>query len=296
MENKQPPALVLNGIHKHYGDIKAVNGVDLTIEKGEIIAFLGPNGAGKTTTIDMILGLQQPTQGSLSVFGLHPHQAIRRGLLSAVMQTGGLLRDYTVAETLQFMAVLYGRRTSVADVMERAGIDNVSSSPVRLCSGGEQQRLRFAIALLSDPELLILDEPTQGMDVEARRNFWLAIRQDAALGRTIVFATHYLEEADSYANRIVLIRKGEIVADGTPMEVKSKSSDKMVRAHVTDIDKDNISSLPGVHSLDFSNGKLEVRCSDSDFVARHLLLHTNATNLEIALAGLEEVFLNLTHD
>ncbi|HUK70279.1 MAG TPA: ABC transporter ATP-binding protein [Streptosporangiaceae bacterium] len=216
-----PPAIELDGVRKSFGEVEAVRGIDLNVASGEIVAFLGPNGAGKTSTIDVILGLSQPTAGRVSVFGMLPRQAIARGLVSAVMQTGGLLKDLTVAETARFTASLFTHARPVDEVLRRAGIAAIADRKVGKTSGGEQQRLRFAMALLSDPELLILDEPTTGMDVEGRRSFWGAIRQDAERGRTVFFATHYLEEADAYADRIILLRQGEIVADGTAAEIKA---------------------------------------------------------------------------
>ena len=223
-------AIELRGVHKRFGPVHAVRGIDLTVGVGEVVAFLGPNGAGKTTTIDIVLGLSDPTGGSVAVFGTTPHQAVRRGLVAAVMQNGGLLKDFTVAETLEYTARLFVVTRPVGEVMERAGITAVAARMVGKCSGGEQQRLRFAMALLPDPELLVLDEPTQGMDVEGRRDFWRAIHEDATGGRTIVFATHYLEEADAYADRVVLIRRGEVVADGSAAEVKSLASGRTVQA------------------------------------------------------------------
>jgi len=210
-----PLAVDLRGVTKTFGAVAAVRGVDLSIRPGEVVAFLGPNGAGKTSTIDTILGLSEPTAGHVEVYGMTPRQAVRKGLVSAVMQTGGLLKDLTVGETAQYTAKLFAVSRPVDEVLERAGISAIAARRVGKCSGGEQQRLRFAMALIPDPELLILDEPTQGMDVEGRREFWKAIRDDAALGRSVVFATHYLEEADAYADRVVLISKGRIVADGT---------------------------------------------------------------------------------
>src|SRR5450755_3489206 len=220
----RPPAVDLTGVHKNFGSVRAVQGLDLNIAAGEIVALLGPNGAGKTSTIDLILGLSRPSTGAVSVFGMEPRQAISRGLISAVMQTGGLLKDFTVAETIRYTASLFVNSEPTADVLERAGISGIADRKVGKCSGGEQQRLRFAMALLSDPELLVLDEPTTGMDVEGRRGFWGAIRQDAAEGRTVLFATHYLEEADAYADRIILVRHGEIVADGTASEIKAMAA------------------------------------------------------------------------
>src|SRR5215470_792006 len=225
-----PLAVELTGVHKHFGHVHAVNGVNLQLTSGEILAILGPNGAGKTSTIDIILGLSQANAGQVKVFGMQPRQAISRGLISAVMQTGGLLKDLTVRETVEYTGSLFARSQPAAEVLSGAGITEIADRRVGKCSGGEQQRLRFALALLSDPELLVLDEPTTGMDVEGRRNFWAAIRKDAEQGRTVLFATHYLEEADAYADRIVLIRKGEIVADGTSAQVKSLASGRTVRA------------------------------------------------------------------
>ncbi len=202
------PAIELRGLTKSFGSVRAVRGIDLTVRPGEIIAFLGPNGAGKTTTIDMMLGLSRPDEGTVLVYGMEPSAAVRHGLISAVMQTGGLLRDLTVEETLRLTASLFSNTRPVAEVLGRAGIADIAGRRVVKCSGGQQQRLRFAMALLPDPELLVLDEPTTGMDVTGRRDFWAAIREDAAHGRTVLFATHYLEEADAYADRIVLVSHG----------------------------------------------------------------------------------------
>src|SRR5215510_13417152 len=240
-----PSAIELRGVHKHFGKVKAVQGIDLAIAPGEIVALLGPNGAGKTTTIDMILGLSQPTDGQVSVYGVHPRQAISRGLVSAVLQTGGLLKDLTVAETARYTASLFPKAHSVQSVLERAGISGIADRRVGKCSGGEQQRLRFAMALLPDPDLLILDEPTTGMDVEGRRGFWSAIRQDAEQGRTVLFATHYLEEADAYADRIILLRHGEVVADGTAAQIKALAAGRTVRATLADADAAALRGLSG---------------------------------------------------
>ncbi len=166
----------------------------------------------------------------MSVYGTSPRDAVAHGWVSAVMQSGGLLKDLTVRETVQMTASLFARTQPVDVVLERAGITAIAGRRVGKCSGGEQQRLRFAMALLPDPRLLVLDEPTTGMDVEGRRAFWGAIRDDARRGRTVVFATHYLEEADSYADRIVLVAHGRVVADGTPSQIKALSAGRLVRA------------------------------------------------------------------
>ncbi len=289
-----PLALDLRGVRKHFGPVEAVRGIELAVRSGEVVAFLGPNGAGKTSTIDMILGLSKPTAGDVKVYGMVPHDAVRRGLVSAVMQNGGLLKDLTVAETLEYTANLFVVVRSVAEVLERAGITEIATRMVGKCSGGEQQRLRFAMALLPDPELVILDEPTQGMDVEGRRDFWKAIREDAAKGRTVLFATHYLEEADAYADRIVLIRKGEIVADGTAAEVKGLASGRTVRATLPGVDEATLRRIPAAESVEVRGDTVLIHSSDTDEVARHLLNETPARDLEITAAGLEEAFLALT--
>ncbi|MDA8355680.1 MAG: ABC transporter ATP-binding protein [Actinomycetota bacterium] len=289
-----PLAVDLQGVRKSFGAVHAVKGIDLAVRPGEVVAFLGPNGAGKTSTIDMILGLSRPSAGEVEVYGMAPRQAICRGLVSAVMQSGGLLKDFTVAETVDFTARLFAMSRPVAEVLERAGIAGIAGRRVAKCSGGEQQRLRFAMALLPDPELLILDEPTQGMDVEGRRDFWQAIRHDAAQGRTIVFATHYLEEADAYADRIVVIHKGEIVADGTAAQVKALASGRTVRATLPGADEAVLRAVPGAQGVEVRGDTVLIHAADTDTVARHLLNNTAAHDVEITARGLEEAFLALT--
>ncbi|MDQ1172244.1 ABC-2 type transport system ATP-binding protein [Microbacterium testaceum] len=289
-----PAAIDARGVVKSFGSVHAVRGVDLTVRPGEIVAFLGPNGAGKTTTIDMILGLTNPDAGSIEVFGHSARGAVARGLVSAVLQSGGLLKDLTVRETVELTASLFAEKRPVDEALERAGILNLARRKVGLCSGGEQQRLRFAMALVSDPALLILDEPTTGMDVEARRSFWSAIRADAARGRTVMFATHYLDEADEYADRIVLMRGGQIVADGSTTEIKNLVSGRVVQVTLPDADLTALASVPGVDSVEAAGERVTVHTRDSDALARHLLTSTPARDLEITAQNLESVFLTLT--
>src|SRR4051812_16143346 len=274
-------AVRLTSVTKEFGNVQAVRGIDLEIQPGEMVAFLGPNGAGKTTTIDMVLGLSQPTTGEVAVLGMQPRQAIARGLVAAVMQTGGLLKDLTVRETVEYTASLFADTKPVDDVLESAGITGIAERRVAKCSGGEQQRLRFAMALLSDPALLLLDEPTTGMDVEGRRSFWSAIREDAQQGRSVLFATHYLEEADLYADRIILISNGTIVADGTGSEIKALASGRTVRATLPDADSAALAGIGGVDSVEMRGDQVYVHAKDSDAVARYLLNETGARDLEI---------------
>jgi len=289
-------AVELDGITKTFGPVRAVDGLDLRINPGEVVAFLGPNGAGKTTTIDMLLGLSRPTSGTVSVFGGDARRAVSLGRVSAVMQTGGLLKDFTLRETVELTASLFRPARSVDEVLERAGIADVADRLVGKASGGQQQRLRFALALVPDPDLLILDEPTTGMDVQGRRDFWDAIRTDAARGRTTVFATHYLEEADAYADRIVLVRRGRVVADGTAAEIKALAAGRTVRATLREPDIEAITTVPGVDAVDVRGDSVIVHGSDSDAVARYLLNHTDARDLEVTSRNLEDAFMALTGD
>lgn len=294
MTTTSAPAVALGDVRKAYGAVQAVDGISLTVAPGEVVAFLGPNGAGKTTTIDVVLGLAQPDSGTVSVFGGTPALAVAQGRVAAVMQSGGLLRDLTVAETVRLTGSLFTRTRPVAEVLERAGLTEIADRRVVKCSGGEQQRLRFAMALLSDPDLIVLDEPTTGMDVAGRRDFWGAIRDDASRGRTVLFATHYLEEADAYADRIVLVAGGRVVADGTAAEVRNLAAGRVVAATLPGACPDELAALPGVDSVEVRGERVLLHSQDSDLVARHLLTATAATDLEITSRNLEDAFLALT--
>ncbi len=301
-----PEAIVsLSGVTKTFSrpgsaTVHAVTGIDLTISPGEIVAFLGPNGAGKTTTLDLVLGLTAPTSGKVRVFGKHPRAAIAAGRICAVLQTGGLLRDLTVRETVRMVASTYREHAGVDSVLERAGLGSIAGRKVAKCSGGEQQRLRFALALLPDPDLLILDEPTAGMDVAARRGFWDTMRVEAQAGRTIIFATHYLEEADAFADRIVLIARGRIVADGPTEQIRARATGRTVSA---DVDTDRVADvtaalhrIPDVRDVHAQGDRLTVTSADSDAVARALLGDLGGRNLEISSGSLETAFIALTGD
>jgi ABC-2 type transport system ATP-binding protein len=304
--NRDIPAIELHELLKtfrplrgsHDSEVRAVDRIELRIDPGEVVAFLGPNGAGKTTTLDMVLGLTEPTSGTVSVFGRRPREAVVAGKVSAVLQTGGLLRDLTVRETVRMIASTYAAHSPVDEVIERAGLSALANRRVSKCSGGEQQRLRFALALLPDPRLLVLDEPTAGMDVSARRDFWDTMHADASAGRTVVFATHYLEEADAFADRIVLIAAGRIVADGTTAEIKARASGRTVSATLPEpsLERaiDTLRGFDGVRTVQERGARLVVTAVDSDAVARLLLNDLGGTDLEIVTAGLEQAFMALT--
>jgi ABC-2 type transport system ATP-binding protein len=291
-------AIELTNLHKRFrgATAPAVNGLSLTVAPGEIVAFLGPNGAGKTTTIDMLLGLLRPDRGEVALFGRDPGEVVAAGRVSAVLQSGGLLKDLTVAETVRMIGALFGSPRPAEEVLTRAGIADIADRTVGKCSGGQQQRLRFALALLPDPDLIVLDEPTTGMDVEGRREFWNAMRRDSARGRTVLFATHYLDEADAYADRVVLISRGRVVADGTAAQIKNLASGRTVSATWPGADRARLLGLPGVREVELRGDRVLVRAADSDAVARHLLRHTDARDLEITAHNLEDAFLTLTAD
>jgi ABC-2 type transport system ATP-binding protein len=278
------PAIHATGLRKQFratdgSHVVAVDDVDLTIQPGEIVAFLGPNGAGKTTTVDMLLGLTSPDAGTIEVYGRTPTEAVRQGLVSAVMQTGGLLNDFTVEETVRAIAALHGREDRVGTVLDRARLTGLASRRVEACSGGEQQRLKFALALVPDPDLVILDEPTTGMDVGARQEFWQAMRADAALGRTIVFATHYLAEADEFAERTVLMNHGRIVHDAATTDVRAAYGGR------------TLTFRPPAEALDADG-------IDPAWLAqvRTALAPLGVNDLEVSAASLEAAFLALTSE
>jgi ABC-2 type transport system ATP-binding protein len=287
----------LDSLTKSYGTVRAVNGIDLVIAPGETVALLGPNGAGKSTTIDMILGLAKPDSGTVRVFGQTPAAAIRAGAIGAMLQTGSLLRDLTVRELIAMMASLYPNPMAVDDVLSVTHIEDIADRRTQKLSGGQTQRVRAAIALVSNPDLLILDEPTVAMDVEVRREFWTSMREFAAEGKTVVFATHYLEEADSYADRIVLMARGRIVADGPATEIKATVGLRTIKATLSHVSLTAMNALAGVQSAELRGDSVVLHCTDSDAAIRALLRDfPAASDIEIAGAGLEAAFLFLTGD
>ncbi|WP_234367400.1 MULTISPECIES: ABC transporter ATP-binding protein [Streptomyces] len=290
---------VLNAVVKRFTNAKgeeftAVNGLDLRIRRGEVLAFLGPNGAGKTTTIDMLLGLTRPDSGDVTLFGQAPRQAVRAGQVAAVLQSGGLLPDLTVEATVRMLGSLHPG-ADPETVMGRAGITRLRDRRVSECSGGEQQRLRFAVALLSNPEFLVLDEPTAGMDVAARRDFWATVREDTQHGMTVMFATHYMEEADQFADRVLMIDEGRVVADGSASSIRARISGRTVSALIAPQDATAVAASPGVRACVARGERYYFDCTDSDALLRLLVTRTSATEIEVAPRSLEEAFMAITN-
>jgi ABC-2 type transport system ATP-binding protein len=285
----------LSGVAKSYGSVEAVRGVDISVQPGETVALLGPNGAGKSTTIDMLLGLLPPDRGDVTVFGRAPGEAVASGEVGAMLQTGSLLRDLTVRELVTMLASLYPDPLPVDEAIDLVGLGDIASQRTQKLSGGQTQRVRFALALVTNPALLVLDEPTVAMDVESRHAFWTTMRELAGTGKTIFFATHYLEEADDYADRAILMARGEIVADGPTTEIKAMVGTRTIRATLPDAQLERLERLPGVAGAERRGEAVVLRCSDSDTAIRALLAaFPDARDLEITGAGLEEAFLELT--
>jgi ABC-2 type transport system ATP-binding protein len=279
------------------GPVHAVRGIDLRIDVGETVALLGPNGAGKSTTIDMVLGLTKPDAGKIELFGRTPADAISAGSVGGMLQVGGVIPDLNVREMLEMMASLYPNPLGVDEVVALCRIDDLVGRKTTKLSGGQTQRLRFAIALIANPDLLILDEPTVAMDVESRRQFWTTMRQFATRGKTVIFATHYLEEADAYADRIILMSRGSVVADGPSTEIKAHVGLRTIRATLPGADVAALALLPGVTNVETRGEAVILNCSDSDAALRALLpAYPTARDIEVTGAGLEEAFLQLTGD
>ncbi len=289
------PAVRLADLHKSFGDIHAVRGIDLTIETGGVVAILGPNGAGKSTTIDLLLGLAGPDRGNVRLWGGDPARAVRAGRVGAMLQSGALLPDLTVRQLLSLFARLHRHPLAVGEILERADITDIAGRRTTALSGGQAQRVRFALAITPDPDLLVLDEPTTAMDVELRRAFWATMHEFADRGTTVLFATHYLEEADDFADRIVVVSGGRVIADGTGAALKAGIAGRVLTADIPDATAPDLRALPGVAGVEPHGTRMTLRCTDSDTVLRAIVdRYPRARDIEIHAASLEDAFLALT--
>src|SRR5207248_6914669 len=256
------------------------------------VALLGPNGAGKSTTIDMLLGLLPPDAGTVAPFVMAPRDAIRAGAVGAMLQVGSVIRDLSVRELVAMMASLYPNPLPVDEVLELTGARSFAKQRTQKLSGGQVQRVRFAVALVSNPDLLVLDEPTVAMDVEGRHAFWTTMRGFAAQGKTVLFATHYLEEADAYADRIILMARGGVVADGPASEIKATVGTRSIQATLPGVPPADLALLPGVTGADTRGEMVVLHCADSDAALRALLdRYPQARDIQVTGAGLEQAFL-----
>jgi ABC-2 type transport system ATP-binding protein len=283
--------LILRDVTKSYGAVRAVDGLNLSIAEGETVALLGPNGAGKSTTIALLLGLVPPGGGTVEVFGGSPEQAMRAGRVGAMLQEGGLIPRVTVRELIQFVRGTYPRPLPLDTILATARITDLAGRRIDKLSGGQAQRVRFAIAMAGGPDLIVLDEPTAALDVESRQEFWAAMR---AYDGTILFCTHYLEEADENAGRIVVISDGRVLADGTSRDIKRTVGGRTVSFHLGSAPSAGFDRLPGVSSIEIRGDRAFLRSNDSDATVLALADLGAVRDLEVTGAGLEEAFLALT--
>ncbi|MFF3335133.1 ABC transporter ATP-binding protein [Streptomyces sp. NPDC002888] len=293
------PVVGFDQVSKAYGDVRAVDGLTLALHPGETVALLGPNGAGKSTTLDLLLGLKQPDAGAVRVFGTSPREAIVAGRVGAMLQSGGLMDEVTIAELVRLACALHPRPYPAADVLARAGLAQIADRKVNKLSGGQVQRVRFALATAGDSDLIVLDEPTTGMDVSARQSFWATVREQADEGRTVLFATHYLEEADAIADRVLVLHRGRLLADGTAAEIKAKAGARRISFDLADgiggTDEAALRDLPFLTSIDVSGHTVRIQSSDADATVHAVYgLGLYPRNLEVAGLGLEQAFVAIT--
>ncbi len=286
----------LGNVSKSYGNIRALRNVKFAVEAGQVVALLGPNGAGKTTAVKLLLGLIEPESGSARVFGGDPTNPGNRMRTGAMLQVGKVPETLRVREHIDLFSSYYPNPMPLDEVLAAAGLEKLRDRKFGDLSGGERQRTLFALAICGDPDLLFLDEPTVGLDVEARRALWEQIRRLVRRGKTILLTTHYLQEADALADRIAVINKGEIIAEGTPAEIKALNSGKCIRC-VTSLSIANLLQIPGVIDARPDRQAVEIHVHDTEAVVRTLLARDSSlSGLEISAAGLEEAFLALTQE
>lgn len=284
------------GAVKTFGELRAVDGLDLEIAAGETVALLGRNGAGKSTTISLLLGLDEPTEGRVELFGAAPQDSVRAGRVGAMLQEGRAVPRVTVAELLGFVAGRYPAPMAVPEALRLAGIEELAGRRVDKLSGGQTQRVRFAVALAGNPALIVLDEPTAALDVEARHAFWASMRAFTRRGHTVLFSTHYLEEADANADRIVVIDHGRVVADGSGEELRRAGGGSLVCVDLAGRGTEGLDLLPGVLSVEIRGDRARLRSEDPDATVMALAALDAVRNLEVAPASLDDAFMALTAD
>jgi ABC-2 type transport system ATP-binding protein len=286
----------LEGVNKNYGNVRALRGVDFRVRAGEVVALLGPNGAGKTTAVKLLLGLIPPNSGRARVFGGDPTNPENRMRTGAMLQVGRVPETLRVREHIDLFSSYYEKPMVAAEVLAAAGLEKLSHRKFGDLSGGQRQRVLFALAICGDPDLLFLDEPTVGLDVEARRMLWDEIRRMVGRGKTVLLTTHYLQEADALADRVAVINQGEIIAEGTPSEIKAKTAGKRIRC-VTSLSVNALRQIRGVTEVKEDREAVEIHAVEAEPVVRELLVRdAKLSGLEVTSAGLEEAFLASTQD
>jgi ABC-2 type transport system ATP-binding protein len=289
------PVVSFDNVSKHYGSLRAVDGLSLELRPGETVALLGPNGAGKSTSLDMLLALRKPTHGKIRMFGEDPYRAVKSGNVGAMLQSGGLMPEVTVRELITLVAGLHPRPVPVATTMRRAGIESVADQRVDRLSGGQTQRVRFALAVAGECDLIVLDEPTTAMDVETRQRFWATMKEEVAEGKTLLFATHYLEEADQAADRVLVINRGRLLADGSPEDIKKRAGNKRMSFRLDGADESFLLGLPGIVSVETRHDLVQIQTSNSDATLYAVLdAGYRPSEIEVGGLGLEQAFLAIT--
>lgn len=286
----------MKGVSKNYGAVHALRNFTLEVSAGKLTAVLGPNGAGKTTAIKLLLGLARPTSGTVSVFGTDPALVATHVRVGAMLQVGRVPETLRVWEHIDLFSSYYPQPLPIAETLAVAGIESVRNRKFGDLSGGQKQRVLFALAICGNPDLLFLDEPTVGMDVEARHSLWGEIRQLRARGKTVVLTTHYLEEADALADRVVVINRGSVIAQGSPEEVKARTAGKKIRCF-TKLAAPVIRQLAEVADVQEDRGAMVIHTSQPERVLREIFRRdAEISGLEVNGAGLEEAFLALTQE
>jgi ABC-2 type transport system ATP-binding protein len=289
------PVVTFENVSKHFGKLRAVDGLNLELRHGETVALLGPNGAGKSTSLDMLLALRKPTSGKIRMFGSDPYHAVKSGRVGAMLQSGGLMPEVTVRELVTLVTKLHPKPELVATTLKRAGIAEFADQRVDRLSGGQTQRVRFALAICGQSELIVLDEPTTAMDVETRRMFWSSMKEEVAEGRTLLFATHYLEEADQAADRILVINRGRLLADGTPAEIKTRAGARRISFRLDRADEPFLLGLPGLVNLEVRHDVVQIQSADSDATLYAVLdAGLRPREIEVTSLGLEQAFIAIT--
>jgi len=288
------PIAVLNNVTKKYGAITALDGLSLALRPGEIVALLGPNGAGKSTAVRLLLGLSSPTSGDARIFGGDPRLASTRIRIGAMLQVASVPKTLKVREHIDLFRSYYPEPLGLAEIVRIAQLQGIENRLFQDLSGGQRQRLLFGLAICGNPEIVFLDEPTVGLDIEARRGLWEQIRSLAAQGKTVLMTTHYLEEADALAHRIIVINKGKVVSEGTPAGIKSRGAGRKIRC-VTSLSTAQLWSIPGVTDVDQTAGATCVTAVNAEAVLRAMLAYDALlSGLEVVSPGLEDAFLALT--
>jgi ABC-2 type transport system ATP-binding protein len=291
-----PVVAQLKGVSKNYGDVKALQNVNFDVRAGEVVSVLGPNGAGKTTAVKLLLGLAGANAGTVNVFGGDPRNPKNRLRTGAMLQVARVPETLRVKEHVDLFSSYYPKPLPLAETLAAAGLKEIANRKFGELSGGQKQRVLFALAICGDPDLIFLDEPTVGLDVEARRVLWDEIRKLVSRGKTVLLTTHYLQEADALADRVVVINKGEIIAEGTPAEIKSRTVGKQIRC-VSSLPLVEVCSIPGVLEVRADREGILISTTVPDSVLRELFLRDERlSGVEVISAGLEEAFLALTQD